>query len=245
MKNVVSIQDRINNKASELIAEIEEQIDILMVNGTNSFNIGNWLRQNNVKPQIASKIAAYYRPLYIELYDAFEGKDKELKEAYRHLKKLQLKNRVEFVRSILAAAEARSIAERASRKPRKKKEKPAAVLAAKVQYLAECKDYNIASIKPAEIVGAQQLWVFNAKTRNLTVINAMSHAGLSIKGTTIIGFDEKTSVTKKLRKPEQTLEILKAGSKIVLRKLMDNIKCKPAAAKGRLNTDTVILRAVK
>ena len=96
-----------------------------------------------------------------------------------------------------------------------------------------------------KIVGAQQVWFFNAKTRNLTVINAMSHAGLSIKGTTIIGFDEKTSVTKKLRKPEQTLEILKAGSKIVLRKLMDNIKCKPVVAKGRLNTDTVILRAVK
>jgi hypothetical protein len=245
VKNVVSIQDRINNKASELIGELEEQIDILIVNGTNSFNAGNWFRNNNVKPQIASKIAAHYRPLYIELYDAFEGKDKELKEAYRHLKKLQLKNYVEFVRSILASAEARSITERASRKPRKKKVKPAAVLASKVKYLAECKDYNIASIKPAEIVGAQQLWVFNAKTRNLTVINAMSHAGLSIKGTTVIGFDEKTSITKKLRKPEQTLEILKVGSKIVLRKLMDNIKCKPSVANGRLNKDTVILRAVK
>lgn len=245
VKNVVSIQDRINNKASELIAEIEEQIDILIKNGTNSFNAGNWLRQNNVKPQIASRIAAYYRPLYIELYDAFEGKDKELKEAYRYLKKLQLKNRVEFVRSILAAAEAHSINTTVVRKPRKKKMKPAAVLAAKVQYLAECKEYNLVSIKPVDIIGAQQLWIFNAKTRNLTVINAMSHAGLSIKGTTIIGFDEKTSITKKLRKPEQTLEILKSGSKVVLRKLMDNIKCKPAVAKGRLNSETVILKAVK
>jgi hypothetical protein len=245
VKNVVSIQDRINNKASELIGDLEEQIDLLIKNGTNSFNVGNWLRQNNVKPQIASKIAAHYRPLYIELYDAFEGKDKELREAYKHLKKLQLKNYVEFVRSILASAEALSITASVTRKPRKKKDKPAAVLVSKMQYLAECKDYNIASIKPTEVIGAQQLWFFNAKTRNLTVLNAMSHAGLSVKGTTVIGFDEKTSITKKLRKPEQTLEILKVGSKIVLRKLMDNIKCKPAAAKGRLNTETVILRAVK
>lgn len=244
-KNVISIQDRINNKASELIAELEEQIDLLMVNGTNSFNVGNWLRNHNVKPQIASKIASYYRPLYIELYDAFEGKDKELKEAYKHLKKLQLKSRVEFVRSILAAAEARSIVERASRKPRKKKEKPAATLVAKMKYLTEDTSLNIKSIKPTEVVGAQQLWVFNVKYRNLTVYNAMSHAGLSVKGTTLIGFDEKTSITKKVRKPEPVLKTITDGGKVVLRKAMDNIKCKAKVANGRLNTEVILLRAIK
>jgi hypothetical protein len=66
-----------------------------------------------------------------------------------------------------------------------------------------------------------------------------------LKGTTLTGFYEKTSVTKKLRKPEQTLTILQAGSKVVLRKLMDKIKCKPKAANGRLNTEVILLRAIK
>jgi hypothetical protein len=66
-----------------------------------------------------------------------------------------------------------------------------------------------------------------------------------VKGSSIIGYDENTSITKKLRKPEQTLTILQVGSKVVLRKLMDNIKCKPKAANGRLNTEVILLRAIK
>lgn len=245
VKNVISIQQKVNNKVSELIGEIEEQIDLLIKVGKTDFNIGNWLRNNNVKPQISSKIAAYYRPLYIELYDALEGKDKELKVAYRHLKKIQLKNYVEFVRSILAATEARSIVEKASRKPRKKKQKPASVLSSKVQYLAEDETFKIKSVKPVDMVGAQQIWVFNVKYRNLTVYNAMSHSGISIKGTTLVGFDEKTSITKKLRKPEATLKAVLDGGKVGLRKIMDNIKCKPSAATGRINKETVILKVAK
>ena len=244
-KVVVSIQERINNKTSDLIGDLEEQIDILIKTGKNNFNIANWLRDKDVKPQIAQRIADFYKPLYAELFDAYEGKDQELKEAYGHLKKIQLKSYMEFVRSLVAASEVRATVVKASRKPRKKKEKPIGVLVAKMKYLEEDTEYNLKSIKPTEVVGAQQLWVFNVKLRNLSVYNAMSHAGLSIKGTTITGYDEKTSVTKKLRKPETTLKIVVDGGKVTLRKAMDNIKCKPKAANGRLTTETILLKVVK
>jgi hypothetical protein len=244
-KNVISIQDRINEKTSNLIGDLEEQIDIFIKEGRNSFNIEAWMRANDIKPQIAQRIADYYKPLYAELFDAMQGKDPQLKEAYSRWKKIQLKSYTEFVRGFVSAAEARATVIRAARKPRKKKEKPAGIVVGKMKYLAEDTTFNIKSIKPTEVVGAQQLWVFNVKYRNLSVYNAMSHTGLSVKGTTITGFDEKTSVTKKLRKPEQTLTILQVGSKVVLRKLMDNVKCKPKAANGRLNTEVVLLRAIK
>ena len=73
----------------------------------------------------------------------------------------------------------------------------------------------------------------------------MSHAGISVKGTTLIGFDEKTSITKKLRKPEATLKTVVEGGKVGLRKVMENINCKPSDANGRLNKETVILRVLK
>jgi hypothetical protein len=244
-KNVISIQDRISEKTSNLIGDLEEQIDIFIKEGRNSFNVEAWMRSNDIKPQIAQKIADYYKPLYAELFDAMQGKDPQLKEAYSRWKKIQLKSYTEFVRGFISAAEARANVIRAARKPRKKKEKPAGVLVSKMKFLVEDTTLNIKSIKPTEVVGAQQLWVFNVKYRNLSVYNAMSHTGLSVKGTTITGFDEKTSVTKKVRKPEQTLTILQVGSKVVLRKLMDNIKCKPKAANGRLNTEVVLLRAIK
>jgi hypothetical protein len=245
VKVVISIQERIANKTSDLIGDLEQQIDIFITKGTNSFNIGNWLRDKDVKPQIAQKIADFYKPLYAELFDAYEGKDDELKEAYKHLKKIQLKNYMEFVRSIVAASEVRATVAKAARKPRKKKEKPAAVVVGKMKYLAEDKETNLKSIKPTELVGAQQIWVYNVKLRNLSVYNAMSHAGMTVKGTTITGYDEKTSVTKKLRKPEETIKTVLEGGKVTLRKAMDNIKSKPKAANGRINTDTILLKATK
>jgi hypothetical protein len=52
-------------------------------------------------------------------------------------------------------------------------------------------------------------------------------------------------VTKKLRKPKEQIATLMQGGKILMRKFMDEVKCKPREASGRINTDTVILRIVK
>jgi len=242
---VVSIQDRMNEKVSNLIADLEDQIDIYLKEGRNTFSAENWMRTNDIKPQIAQRIADKYKPLYAELYEAMQGRDPQLKEAYSRWKKIQLKSYMEFIRSFVSAAEARIVVVKVSRKPRKKKEKPASVIVAKMKYKAEDKEFGVTSIKPTEVIGSQQLWVFNSKYRTMTVYNALGPMGLNVKGSSIIGYDENTSITKKLRKPEQTLTILKAGSKVVLRKLMDNVKCKPKTANGRINNETLLMKAVK
>lgn len=244
-KNVISVQERINSKTSELIGDLEEQIDIFLKEGKNPFNITNWLRDKQIKPQVAQKIVDYYKPLYAELFDAYNGKDDQLKEAYSYLKRIQLKSYMEFIRSFVAAAEVSTVVEKAIRKPRRKKIKPVATVVAKVKYKVEDTEFKVVSLKPAEIVGAQQLWVFNTKYRDMSVYNAMGSSGLTVKGTTIIGFDEKTSITKKLRKPEVQLNVVKDGGKIALRKLMESVKCKPKTATGRLNSDVIILKAIK
>jgi uncharacterized protein YbcI len=244
-KSVINIQDRIREKTYDLISEIEEQIDIFFDTGSSEFDIKNWLMQNDVKPAIASKIAEKYKPLYAELYDAVEGKDKELKDAYSHIKKPVLKKILAFIKDIIAQTEQRVTVIKASRKPRKKKEKPAAVLVAKMKYLEYSEEYGIKSQSPTEIIGSSQVWIFNTKYRKMTVLNAMGPSGLSVKGTTITGFDEKTSQTKAVRKPKESLDRVLNGGKIVLRKFMDELKTKPQEAKGRINSDVVIVRVIK
>jgi hypothetical protein len=134
---------------------------------------------------------------------------------------------------------------KALRKPRKKKEKPAATIVSKLKYQIEDTDLLIKSVKPTDILGSNQLWTFNTKTRMLAVYNAMGPAGLNVKGSTITGFDEKTSVMKKLRKPpEQTTALINAG-KVNLRKYMDGIKSVSKIASGRINTDTLLVRIIK
>jgi hypothetical protein len=240
--NVVSIQDRIENRASELIGDLEQQVDVFILNGKNDFDVAEWFRNRAVKAQVANKIKEYYQPIYAEAYDALRSTDPDIKYAYKHWKKSELKAYVAFLQSIIAMCETQATVVKATRKSRKKKVKPAAVLVAKMKYKE--KNETLTSIKPTDIVGAFQLWVFNDKTKALTVYNAVG-AGLSVKGSTITGFDEKSSVTKTVRKPDVILPRLLEGGKIVLRKLMDELKTKEKAATGRINTDTIILRAIK
>lgn len=244
VKPVISIQERVTNRANELIADIEGHLDNFYRDGE-VFKPSDWLSQHDVKPAIAQRIAEYYKPLYAELYDAYNGKNAQLKEAYSSWKKPKLKIYLEFVKSIVSAAETRATVVKAARKPRKKKEKPASVIVSKLKFKEKDDEYKMVSVDPKQIVGSNQLWVFNTKYRTLAVYNAMGPAGLNVKGSTVIGFDEKTSIVKKLRKPDQQLKSLLDGGKVVLRKFMDSIKCKSKEATGRINTDTVLVRIIK
>lgn len=244
VKQVVSIQERVINRANDLIADLEVQIDNFYRDGS-TFKPSDWLSQQDVKPAIAQRIADYYRPLYSEIFDAISGKDEQLKEGYSHWKKPKLKAYMEFIKSIISAAETRATIAKATRKPRKKKEKSPVQLVSKLKYKEKDETYNVVSIDPKQIIGCNQLWVFNTKYRTLAVYNAMGPAGLNVKGSTLTGWDEKTSIVKTLRKPTEQLNKLKDGGKIVLRKFMDEIKCKPKTATGRINNEVVLVRIIK
>jgi hypothetical protein len=87
--------------------------------------------------------------------------------------------------------------------------------------------------------------VYNVKYKVLVNYVASGPAGLNIKGTTLTGFDDKASIRKTLRKPEVSINDALTCSKIQLKKFMDTIKTKAAAANGRINTDVVLLRVIK
>ena len=244
-KPVVSIQERIENKASEIIGDLEAEIDVFLNNHKYDFDATSWFTSRNIKSVIAKKVAEYYSPLSEELYEALQGKDDDLKYAYRRWKKSALKKYLEFIKNILSAAEVASVRVSATRKQRRKKVKPASVLVSKMKFQEKDDALNLVSVRAADIIGAQQLWVYNTKNRDLSVYNAIGPSGLTVKGTTIMGFDEKSSVTKKLRKPEVTIKKLMETGKIGLRKIMDDLKTVEKQSSGRINITTLLLRVNK
>jgi hypothetical protein len=240
---VVSIQDRINAKASDLIGELEETLDVFFQEGVVQFDVKKWSLEKGIKPQIATRIVEHFRPQYEEITEAQAGKDADLVEAYKKWRKPVLKIMGLFIKRIIDHMTELHSAGQAVRKPRKKKVKPAHVLVSKMNYCASAD--NLTSIDPKGIIGASQLWVFNHKTRNLSVYHAVGHSGLSVRGTTIIGFDTDASITKKLRKPEeQVQQVLKAG-KVDLRNIMKCLTTKESKANGRINAETILLRVLK
>jgi len=65
---------------------------------------------------------------------------------------------------------------------------------------------------------------------------------LSVKGTTIIGFDENLSIQKTLREPADQLKEFKSAGKVALRKFLDEINTTDIKLNGRCNPDTVLLK---
>ena len=129
------------------------------------------------------------------------------------------------------------------RRPRKPKVKSASQLVKNIKYLTESNDLQRVSIAPTSLLDAKQLWVYNVKYRKLTRYNALE-GGLKIKGTTLFNFDTESSITKNLRKPEEQLSEFAKLGKVKIRTFMENIKSKPYVPNGRINAQTLLLKAV-
>ena len=243
---VISIQQRMKETAAKQSEEIDNAIEEFANAGyKGKFDCFKLLQKNQVKGMIAKTMLGFYAPEADELEEALEGKDEQLVEGYSHFKKADLKNYAKFMRGICDDLERWINNQKATRKPRKTKAKPAHKVVEKVKYRKSDSDYKLQSVHPEQIVGAMQLWVFNTKYRTLGVYDAVDRGGLTVKGTTLQNFEVKTSVKKKLRKPDEVLQRCLTGGKIVLRKLMGEINAKESALNGRLNEETILLRVIK
>jgi len=243
----MTVQDRIREKISAVIAEIDKQLDELdwheHYKYKFEFNMGiyEYLKTQGIKAAQASKLLAYYEPIRDELAEAYKGKDEQLVEAYSFLTRLQLKKRVAVYDAMLSDIKRHMTNAKAVRKPRKAKVKTANDLTKKVSYMKEFNELKLVSIDPSKIVGATQLWMYNTKYNQLIVLNALD-GGFTIKGTTVQNFDEATSKMKRLRKPgEQLASFMKAG-KVQLRKFLDTIRAKEYSVTGRINSHMILLK---
>ena len=236
-KPVVDIQARIRARTKVLLTMIECEIDNAGSGG--AFDMYSFMQLHEVTPQIAGYIRDYYLPMKEEvLLD-----DEQVKEAYgaRHeFWKI-------FYCSLIADCD-RFINNKKTaklRKPREKKVISAVDLIKNMKYQKEFPALKIVSVHPTEIVGCDQLWVYNTKYKKLSRYNALGPAGIQVKGTTLINYDVETSISKGLRKPDISIQQLLGSGKIAIRKFMDELMTVSGPANGRINEDTVLLKAVK
>ena len=226
----------------------------------------------NVGGVHARKIIEQYEPTYKEFKDVLElrkknlkfgdldseedvdSEDRQLLESYEDMSEDVIQKGIKAYDNIFQACDYMIGIANANRKPRKKKEKSPEQQVSKMQYKKEDADLNLKSIDPTEIIYAEALWVYNVKTRKLGKYVARTldprgmnrpGTGLTVKGTSIKGFDEENSIQKTLRKPEQQLkEFADSGPKKVL-EFYDAIKTMGVKLNGRINNEVILLRAVR
>ena len=243
---VPSIQERIKEASGNIIAEIEEVVDDFIDNPNTFKGLDpvKLFRKLNVNQAHARHIRAFYEGAYAEyamLQQPAREQDEDLREAYAHLDKAAVKRAITLFGGILGACDLISAESKATRKTRTPKPKSADKLVAKMKYCKTDEKYKVASVNPVDIIDASEVWVFNVKTRKIGKYVAEEHATLQVKGTTLQFFDEKQSIAKTLRKPEQQLSDFNKSGKVQLRKFLDNIKGVETKLNGRINADTVIL----
>jgi hypothetical protein len=268
---VISIQERIRQQALLACERIDDWLDTWRDDPDNfkpkSFNFTKHFLDFKVSQAHARKIIDMYSPEIAEFEELVSPPTKaqlskmtelerdwaeQLKEGYSHLNKKQAQLYLEGLKTLVGACMLVIDTSKAQRKPRKRVRSVEKIVS-KLKYKVNDDKFQLASISPTEIIGASELWVFNIKNRKLGRYMAKNPdplgtrregSGLSVKGTTIQGFHEETSIQKTLRKPEVTLEEFKKAGKIKLRKFLDDIATTDTKLNGRINSDTIILKAI-
>jgi len=261
---VPSIQERIRDQAQAACEAIDDWADTRITDpkkfDVNGFNFVKHFLDTKVTQAHARKIRNWYEP---ELQEAYIVQDmptpaqikkikddherdmaEQLREGYGHMKKAEVKLWVDTLEKIVDACDMIIDKAKATRKPRVKKAPSKEKLVAKLKYCKQDSKLNLVSINPLDILDAKEVWVYNIKTRKLGKYIADDHATIQVKGTTLLHYDEKNSVQKTLRKPDETLKAFKKAGKVQLRKFMDDIKTTDIKLNGRLNSDTIILKCI-
>ena len=244
---VVSIQDRVRESAYKMTEEIEDALESFQTDPDNfdpkAFKMLNLLKGKEVKAAHARIIKDFYAKDLAELEELAGGSaDEQLREGYSHRSRKQIKNLIAFYQEIMSACDMLAQEAKVNRAPRKTKAVPKEKLVAKLKYMKTNEPLKLVSINPTDIIGCGELWVFNTKTRKLGKYIAAEFQTLGVKGTTITGFNENTSVQKTLRKPEEKLKEFKAAGKVQLRKFLDDINATDTKMNGRINEETILLK---
>jgi hypothetical protein len=218
----------------------------MLDNNPTDFSMYALLQSAQFPANLATKVADHYRPIMEEISDAIDKKDPQLVEGYSRYTKKQMKDLLALYTGIVEDCEKHSGNIRKARKPRKKKTISAEKKLKNFQYQKEDSSFKISSVNPESILGSQELWTFNTKSKVLSVFRAIDRGGLNVKSTAIIGYDPATSQAKKIgRKTEEVLNTVQTGGKIVLKKLFDTINTDNLKFVDRLNSNTILLKVVR
>jgi hypothetical protein len=242
-----SIQERLREVSLGMTEEIETAIEAFQTDpetfDPKAFKVLNLLKAKQAKAAHARIIRDFYSGNLTELLELASGKaDEQLREGYSHRSKKQIKSFIAFLQEIESACNMLMQEAKVNKKPRAKKAVSKDKIIAKLKYKKSDEPLKLVSVNPADIIGAQELWIFNSKTRKLGKYVAAEFQELGIKGTTITGFSEMKSVQKTLRKPAEQLKAFKEAGKVVLRKFLEEINAVDTKMNGRINEDIMLLK---
>ncbi len=243
----ITIQDRLREKTSECLGELEGLFDEFLVSGAKlnaDYKPVSLMRSMNVAPQFIHMIKDTWTRKLTEFEEAVAGKDPDLAKAYEHMTKTQLKNCVKFCELVIADCGSYVQIKKVERKPRKVKPVSPEKKAAKFKFQSEFAELKLKSLPAASLVDKAEAWLYDTKKRKLIHIVADEYAKVfTVKNNAVVGFNPAETVQKTVRKPAETLKALSAAGKPSARKLFKDLTTTETPFNGRGTENLIILRS--
>ena len=240
----ISPRQRLIDKVNDTIGNDWDDLLESWMSGdyTQGFDTFKLFKVYDLKSPAISIVYDMVYSTYEEITDAYNKKCEQAVEAYSHVSRSHLRKCVKILENIISDLESLKSSLKATRAPRVKKPKASEKQVEKLNYSKESMDYKLSSINPVMIPGSTRLYLFNTKTKKLTEL--VSETGFEVSGSSIKKFDPDKSRTITLRKPTDVLPIVLSKTPNQINKMWDTLTTKTAAANGRVNADTILLRAL-
>jgi hypothetical protein len=241
----ITPQQRLKNKVNSTIMEDLRVLEDSWITGESySLDVYERMKTHELPAMATGMVTPWVSDRIKELQDAADKSCSQAVEAFRHLSKKEISNRIKILNTILDDLKRHQSNSKTVRKTRAKKPVAATKQVAKIKFLKESPEFKLVSINPANVVGAMRLFVFNVKTRTLSEYVSSSPNGLTVKGTTLQNWDESVSRSKKLRTPEDFLPLVLSKTSRQIENAWKKLTTKDSSPNGRLNEDTILMRTL-
>ena len=225
---------------SETACTLESWIDEYIVALQNNSNITRknvktLITANRVKPREAKKIAEHFQRLLDEVNSVVsDTADEDLAEGWSYLNSTKIKRLHGYLETIVEEFKVKGTVTR-----RRKKISPENMVKS-VKYLKKHKEFG-ESIDPSKLVNAKSVLLFNTKQRKIAYYE--SKTGFTVKGTTLQGITG--GIVKNCgRKDAKWINLLRGCIVSRIVREINTLSSKEHPLTGRINKDTLILRAV-
>jgi hypothetical protein len=225
----------------EFTESLEIMVDEFINDNRSNLEFNPLIKIHDLSSNLISKIPDIILPRLEELNLVISGSDDELVEGYSNLSRPKIRKLIKAYSDLIESSQIEKKAVRVARKPRKKREQPVSKIVAKVNYQKENEELNLKSELPSKLVGATEVWLYNTKYKKLQVYKVTEPSKMSVKGTTLIGWDPVLSNMKPIRKPTEIKNLVTMGKRELNRTYKD-LPTKEQTVNGRLNEHTIILK---
>jgi hypothetical protein len=249
LKRKVNIQEVMRERADEALSEIEALFDEFIDRGCpKNFDLNKRvigaLTERNVLPQHIAPAIKRWEALLAEYREAALGKCPQLNESYQNYGKMQMRYTIQFIESIIAELNGYCNLKQAIKKVRAKKPIPVEKVVSKLKYKKKDEALGLTSLPPTKVHQAIEVFLYDTKKRKIIWLVADEYSKcLTVKGNKVLGFDQKKSMTKTVRKPEEFVKAFMVASRPNTRKMVTDIKAVTAVPNGRFNENIIILKA--